>query len=87
MGLLQELERYFSKHYDESLAEDNNESLAKENEQLRKKYDELSEKYSNACYEIEILKVHKKTLLDEVTLCQQRIDSLLRQLREKNGGK
>ena len=73
MGLLQELSRYLSAKYDDG-------SLAKENEQLREKYNELETKYNRLCWD-------KDTLLDEITLCQQRIDSLLRQLREKNNGK
>lgn len=79
MGLLQELKRYLSRHDDES--------LAKENEQLRKKYDELQNKYNDVCWDRDTLLIHKQTLLDEITLCQQRIDSLLRQLREKNNGR
>ena len=80
MGLLQELSRYLSAKYDDS-------SLAKENEQLREKYNELETKYNRLCWDKDTLLMHKKTLLDEITLCQQRIDSLLRQLREKNNGK
>lgn len=80
MGLLQELARYLSEKYDD-------ESLAKENEQLRKKYDELQAEYSEVCWDRDTLLINKKTLLDEITLCQQRIDSLLRQLREKNNGR
>lgn len=80
MGLLQELSRYLSAKYDD-------ESLAKENEQLREKYDELQTEYNKVCWDRDTLLIHKKTLLDEITLCQQRIDSLLRQLREKNNGR
>ena len=80
MGLLQELSRYLSAKYDDG-------SLAKENEQLREKYNELETKYNRICWDKDTLLMHKKTLLDEITLCQQRIDSLLRQLREKNNGK
>ena len=80
MGLLQELSRYLSAIYDDG-------SLAKENEQLREKYNELETKYNRLCWDKDTLLMHKKTLLDEITLCQQRIDSLLRQLREKNNGK
>lgn len=80
MGLLQELSRYLSAKYDDG-------SLAKENEQLREKYNELETKYNRLCWDNDTLLIHKKTLLDEITLCQQRIDSLLRQLREKNNGK
>lgn len=80
MGLLQELSRYLSAKYDDG-------SLAKENEQLREKYNELETKYNRICWDKDTLLIHKKTLLDEITLCQQRIDSLLRQLREKNNGK
>lgn len=80
MGLLQELSRYLSAKYDDG-------SLAKENEQLREKYNELEIEYNRLCWDKDTLLMHKKTLLDEITLCQQRIDSLLRQLREKNNGK
>ena len=80
MGLLQELSRYLSAKYDDG-------SLAKENEQLREKYNELETKYNRLCWDKDTLLIHKKTLLDEITLCQKRIDSLLRQLREKNNGK
>ena len=80
MGLLQELSRYLSAKYDDG-------SLAKENEQLREKYNELETKYNRLCWDKDTLLIHKKKLLDEITLCQQRRDSLLRQLREKNNGK
>ena len=80
MGLLQELSRYLSAKYDDG-------SLAKENEQLREKYNELETNYNRLCWDKDTLLIHKKTLLDEITLCQQRIDSLLRQLRAKNNGK
>ena len=80
MGLLQELARYLSEKYDDG-------SLANENEQLRKKYDELQSEYNKVCWDRDTLLINQKTLLDEVTLCQKRIDSLLRQLREKNNGR
>lgn len=80
MGLLQELARYLSEKYDD-------ESLAKENKQLREKYDELQTEYNRVCWDRDTLLINRKTLLDEVTLCQKRIDSLLRQLREKNNGR
>ena len=35
---------------------------------------------------IDKLEKDKKTLLDEIVLNQQRIDALLKQLRDKNGG-
>lgn len=35
---------------------------------------------------IDKLENDKKTLLDEIVLNQQRIDALLKQLRDKNGG-
>lgn len=80
MSLLQELTRYLEAKCDlKNIVEENN-SIKEENEQLKKENLELRDKLHST-------QESKKNALDEIVLNQKRIDALLRQLGEKNGGK
>ena len=79
MGLLQELNKYFDAQFDP-------EGVSAENFRLKEEINELKECnriIRNRCV---LLEAQKDTALDEIASCQKRIDSLLRQLGEKNGG-
>lgn len=80
MGLIQELVRYFEVKGDFSV-------INKENEELKEKLCQALTERDNFEYRYEIQKQRKNTALDEVVFCQKRIDALLKQLSEKNGGK
>lgn len=59
-----------------------NEDLSNEHQRVL----DLLESNALKQQEIDKLENDKKTLLDEIVLNQQRIDALLKQLRDKNGG-
>ena len=79
MGLFQELTRYLKEKSDEGLIT-KDKHLEVENEDLKEENFEL--KILNDKFQRQ-----RDIALDEISLCQKRIDSLLRQLSEKNGGK
>lgn len=80
MGLLQELTNHLKAKLDP-------EGLRFEVKKLKEQNEDLEEKN----FELYILnnkfQEQRDIALDEISLCQKRIDSLLRQLSEKNGGK
>lgn len=59
-----------------------NEDLSNEHQRVL----DLLESNALKQQKIDKLENDKKTLLDEIVLNQQRIDALLKQLRDKNGG-
>ena len=59
-----------------------NEDLSNEHQRVL----DLLESHALKQQKIDKLENDKKTLLDEIVLNQQRIDALLKQLRDKNGG-
>ena len=59
-----------------------NEDLSNEHQRVL----DLLESNALKQQKIDKLENDKKTLLDEIVLDQQRIDALLKQLRDKNGG-
>ena len=59
-----------------------NEDLSNEHQKVL----DLLESNALKQQKIDKLENDKKTLLDEIVLNQQRIDALLKQLRDKNGG-
>ena len=61
--------------------------LTKENDELREKLNKVLQERDDFEYRYEVQKQRKNNALDEIISCQKRIDSLLRQLAEKNGGK
>lgn len=61
--------------------------LTSENESLKTKVLDLLEKNARLQEKVEILDKSLKSALDEIVSNQKRIDALLRQLSEKNGGK
>lgn len=79
MGLIQELTRYLEAKLNAETNELEVDFLKNENIELQKEVSELKEK-------LHIAQQRKNDAIDEISLCQKRIDSLLRQLREKNGG-
>lgn len=79
MGLIQELSRYLEAKYDP-------EGLIAENDRLRKENAEYKEKYCLEFSRADKQQEAKESALNELILCQKRIDALLRQLSEKNGG-
>lgn len=80
MGLIQELTRFLEAIQDKS-------NVEAENERLREQIDELLKERNNLQFNLDTQTLRKQNALDEVILCQKRIDALLRQLAEKNGGK
>lgn len=80
MGLIQELTRFLEAVQDKS-------NVEAENERLREQIDELLNEKNKLQFDLDTQTSRKKNALDEVILCQKRIDALLRQLAEKNGGK
>lgn len=71
------------------LANLNNKEVQLLNEDLSNEHQRVLDLLkSNALKQQKIDKLEndKKTLLDEIVLNQQRIDALLKQLRDKNGG-
>ena len=71
------------------LANLNNKEVQLLNEDLSNEHQKVLDLLeSNALKQQKIDKLEndKKTLLDEIVLNQQRIDALLKQLRDKNGG-
>ena len=80
MGLIQELTRYLEAKCDPEMLQFENKKLRAENEDLKEKNAKL---YS----ECNFFKSQRDIALDEISLCQKRIDSLLRQLSEKNSGR
>lgn len=71
------------------LANLNNKEVQLLNEDLSNEHQRVLDLLkSNAIKQQKIDKLEndKKTLLDEIVLNQQRIDALLKQLRDKNGG-
>lgn len=79
MGLLQELTRYLEVKGDFKTIIEENDSLKEENRKLKRENFELDE-------QLYLIKQSKQYALDEIVLNQKRIDALLRQLGEKNGG-
>ena len=79
MGLIQELSAYLKTKEKEGFIT-SDEALMKENENLKSENLNLKN-------DVEKYRCQRDNALDEVSLCQKRIDSLLRQLSEKNGGK
>lgn len=72
----------------------NKEKLVKDNDKLTQDYNELYQKHLQALEEraklfdkVNTLRESLNSALDEIVINQKRIDSLLRQLKEKNGGK
>lgn len=80
MGLIQELTRFLEAIQDKS-------NVEAENERLQEQINELLKEKNNLQFDLDTQTLRKKNALDEVILCQKRIDALLRQLAEKNGGK
>lgn len=80
MGLIQELTRYLETISDPEGLQFEIKKLQRENENLKEKNTKL---YS----ECNFFKSQRDIALDEISLCQKRIDALLRQLSEKNGGR
>lgn len=80
MGLIQELARYLEVKGDFAV-------LTKENDELREKLNKVLQERDDFEYRYEVQKQRKNNALNEIISCQKRIDSLLRQLAEKNGGK
>ena len=80
MGLIQELTRYLEAKCDQEMLQFESKKLQVENEDLKEKNAKL---YS----ECNFFKSQRDIALDEISLCKKRIDSLLRQLSEKNGGR
>lgn len=71
------------------LANLNNKEVQLLNEDLNNEHQrvlDLLESNALKQQKIDKLENDKKTLLDEIVLNQQRIDALLKQLRDKNGG-
>ena len=80
MGLIQELTRYLELKYDKD-------GILLENKMLKNKVAQLQEERDNIEIKAYNLEETKKMALDEIVQNQKRIDALLRQLSEKNGGK
>lgn len=80
MGLLQELTNYLDAKFD-------SEGLQFEIKKLKEQNEDLKEKNTKLYSECNFFKTQRDIALDEISLCQKRIDSLLRQLSEKNGGR
>lgn len=80
MGLLQELSKYLEAKGDLSTLVNDNNSLREENQKLKEENTQL-------LFDRDTEIIRRNSALDEVALCQKRIDSLLRQLREKNNGR
>ena len=80
MGLIQELTRYLELKYDKD-------GILLENKILKNKVAQLQEERDNFEIKAHNLEETKKMALDEIVQNQKRIDALLRQLSEKNGGK
>jgi len=80
MGLIQELTRYWELKYDKD-------GILLENKMLKNKVAQLQEERDNFEIKAHNLEETKKMALDEIVQNQKRIDALLRQLSEKNGGK
>ena len=80
MGLIQELTRYLELKYDKD-------GILLENKMLKNKVAQLQEERDNFEIKAYNLEETKKIALDEIVQNQKRIDALLRQLSEKNGGK
>lgn len=80
MGLIQELTRYLELKYDKD-------GILLENKMLKNKVAQLQEERDNFEIKAYNLEETKKMALDEIVQNQKRIDALLRQLSEKNGGK
>lgn len=82
MGLIQELTKFLENKNKAKI-----ENLEKENQELHEKLCKVlyeRDKFEEQAY---TLKRQKESALDEVVINQKRIDALLRQLSEKNGGK
>lgn len=80
MGLIQELVRHLEAKVDP-------EGLQFEIKKLEEQNEDLEEKNAKLYAECNFFKKQRDIALDEVSLCQKRIDALLRQLSEKNGGR
>lgn len=80
MGLIQELSKYLELKYDK-------EGIINENSELKKTVEELKKENNKLLTRADNQQIAKERAIDEIILCQKRIDALLRQLSEKNGGK